>query len=230
MPPPDAPDLKALLFDAYGTLFDLNSLITGCNLVFPDRGPEICRLWRAKQLEYTHLLNMMGRFEDFWQVTHKALVFACKALKLECAPEERERLLEGFFHLKTFADVVPALEVLSRRYLLAILSNGSDKMIKAAVDHAGLRAFFSQIITSGEVRSYKPNLQVYRWACQKLGRDPAGVGLVSGNTWDVTGAKAFGLWAAWINRGGAPWDDLGFTPDATLSSLTELPPVLGLSL
>ena len=182
MAPPDEPDLKALLFNAYGTLFDLDSLIARCNLVFPDRGPEICRLWRAKQLEYTHLLNMMGRFEDFWQVTHKALVFACKALKLECAPEERERLLEGYFHLKTFDDVAPALEVLSGRYPLAILSNGSEKMIRTAVNHAGLQAFFSQIITSCEVRSYKPNLQVYRWACQKLGRE-AEVGLVSAHTW-----------------------------------------------
>ena len=200
-----------------------------CNAVFPDRGQEICRLWRAKQLEYTHLLSMMGRFEDFWQVTHKALVFACQALKLECAPEQRDRLLEGYFHLNTFADVRPALEVLSRRYPLAILSNGSPKMLKMVVEHNGLQDFFTQIISTGEVRSYKPNLQVYQWATQKLGQEPDRLGLVSANTWDVTGAKAFGLWAGWLNRSGAPWDDLGFEPDATVSSLAELPPILGLT-
>jgi 2-haloacid dehalogenase len=230
MPPPDAPDLKALLFNAYGTLFDLDSLVPACNEVFPERGRDICRLWRAKQLEYTHLLSMMGRYEDFWQVTHKALVFACQALKLECVPEERDRLLEFYFHLNIFADVQPALEVLSRRYPLAVLSNGSAKMIKTAVDNAGLQPFFSHIITSCEVRSYKPNLQVYQWACQKLGQGPDNLGLVSAHAWDVTGAKAFGLWAAWVNRRGAPWDDLGFAPDATVSGLMELSTVLGLSL
>ncbi len=230
MDPSHGPGLKALMFSAYGTLFDLNSLIRSCNRVFPDRGPEICRLWRAKQLEYTHLLSMMGRFEDFWQVTHKALVFACHTLNLECHPEERDRLLEGYFHLETFGDVRPALEALSRRYPLAVVSNGSAKMIKVAVEHAGLQEFFAQIITSCEIRSYKPNLQVYQWGCQKLGQEPAAVGLVSANTWDVTGAKAFGLWAGWLNRGGAPWDDLGFAPDATLTSLMELPPILGINL
>lgn len=229
MSPPDQASLKALLINAYGTLFDLNSLVPHCNAVFPDHGQEICRLWRAKQLEYTHLLSMMGRYEDFWQVTHKALVFACQALKLECASEERDRLLEYYFHLDIFPDVRPALEVLSRRYPLAILSNGSAKMIKTAVDHAGLQAFFSQIITSCEVRSYKPNLQVYQWACQKLGQEPDHLGLVSAHTWDVTGARAFGLWAAWVNRTRAPWEDLGFEPNITLTSLTELPALLGLS-
>ena len=228
--PPDEPDLKALLFDAYGTLFDLNSLIAGCNQVFPGRGPEICRLWRAKQLEYTHLLSRLGRFEDFWQVSHKALVFACQALNLECPPDLRDRLLESFFQVEAFSDASPALEGLSRHYSLALLSNGTPKMLKVAVEHNGLQAFFTQIISASEVGSYKPNLQVFQWACQKLGQGPAGVGLVSANTWDVTGAKAFGLWAAWVNRRGAPWDDLGFAPDATVSSLAELSTVLGLSL
>jgi 2-haloacid dehalogenase len=225
----DKANLKALLFDAYGTLFDLDSLVPHCNAVFRGYGPEICRLWRAKQLEYTHLLSMMGRYEDFWQVTHKALVFACQALKLECAPEERDRLLEGYFHLDIFPDVRQALEALSGRYPLGIVSNGTAKMIKTAVENAGLQAFFSQFITSCEVRSYRPNLQVYQWACQKLRQEPDHLGLASAHTWDVNGARAFGLWAAWVNRQGAPWEDLGFEPNVTLASLTELAAILGLS-
>ncbi len=229
MPPPDRPALKALLFNAYGTLFDPDSLIPHCNLMFPGQGPEVCRLWRSKQLEYTHLLSMMGRFEDFWQVTARALVFACQSLQLECPSELRDRLLESYFQIEAFADAAPALERLSSQYLLAILSNGTPKMLKVAVEQNGLQEFFTQIITAGEVGGYKPNLQVYEWGCQKLGLDPAGVGLASANTWDVTGAKTFGMWAAWVNRTGAPWEDLGFTPDATVANLTELPQVLGLS-
>ena len=230
MPPPDEPGLKALLFDAYGTLFDLDSLVPDCNAVFPDRGRDICRLWRAKQLEYTHLLSMMGRYEDFWQVTHKALVFACQALNLECPAELRDRLLESYFQVEAFSDAGPALEGLSRHYPLALLSNGTPKMLKVALEHNGLQAFFPQIISASEVGSYKPNLQVYQWACQKLGQGPDNLGLVSAQAWDVTGAKAFGLWAAWVNRRAAPWDDLGFAPDATVTSLMELSTVLGLSL
>ncbi len=223
------PDLKTLLFNAYGTLFDLNSLVPHCNAVLPGHGPEICRLWRAKQLEYTHLLSMMGRFEDFWQVTSRALVFACHSLNLECPPELRDRLLEGYFEIAAFADAGPALEALSRRYPLAILSNGTPKMLRVAVEYNGLQKYFTQIISAGEVGSYKPNLQVYQWACQKLGLEPGVAGLVSGNTWDVSGAKAFGLWACWVNRNRGPWDDLGFAPDATVASLSELPPLLGLT-
>jgi 2-haloacid dehalogenase len=226
---PPKPDLRALLFDAYGTLFDLSSLIPACNAVFPSRGPELCRIWREKQLEYTHLLTMMGRFEDFWQVIHKALVFACQSLQLECPAEQRDRLLESFFHLEAFAEVAPALEALSASYPLGLLSNGSPKMLKVVVERNRLQDFFSQIISASEVGSYKPNLQVYQWACQKVGQDPAVVGLVSGNAWDVTGAKAFGLWACWVNRRRGPWEDLGFSPDATISNLMQLLPLLGVS-
>ncbi len=223
------PDLQALLFDAYGTLLDLHSLDRSCQALCPDRGREVSQLWRAKQIEYTQLLSSMGRFEDFWQVTSKALVFACKALKFDCPPELRDRLLEGYFRLGTFSDVAPAVEALSRRYPLAILSNGSPKMLRVAAEYNGLQGYFSQIISASEVGSFKPNLQVYQWACQKLGQEPAAVGLVSANTWDVTGAKAAGLWACWVNRTGAPWDDLDFQPDAAVSSMLEILPLLGLS-
>jgi 2-haloacid dehalogenase len=227
MAPLQISNLKALLFDAYGTLFDLNSLIPSCNAVFPSQGAELCRLWQARQLEYTQMLNMMGRYEDFWQVAGKSLTSACKALQLECSVEERDRLLDSCFHLEIFADVSPALEVLSRRRPLAILSNASPKMLKVALERNGLQQFFSQIISAGEVGAFKPNLQVYQWAAQKLGLEPANIGLISGTSWDVTGAKAFGLWACWLNRQGASWEDLGFSPDTTVSSLTELPSILG---
>ena len=171
----------------------------------------------------------MGRFEDYWQVTHKALIFACQTLKLQCDTKQRDRLLESYFRIEAFNDVAPALAALSRRYSLAILSNASPKMLKVAVEFNALQDYFTQIISASEVNIFKPNFRVYQWAAQKLHLEPINVGLVSGNAWDVTGAKAFGLWAAWLNRTGAPWDDLGFEPDATLSSLMELPPLLGLS-
>ncbi len=230
MPPPGQPAFKTLFFDAYGTIFDLDSLVPACNLAFPGLGPEICRLWRIKQLEYTHLLSLMGRFEDFWQVTHKALVFACQSLRLDCPAELRDQLLEGYFQVNAFPDAAPALEALSRQYPLVILSNGTPKMLRMELEHNRLEGFFTQIISASEVGAFKPHLQLYQWGCQKLGLEPAQAGLVSGNAWDVNGGKAFGLWAAWINRAGAPWEDLGFSPDVTAANLKELPPLLGISL
>lgn len=217
--------VKALVFDAYGTLFDLESLAELCEEAFPGHGQEFCQVWRAKQLEYSHLLTMMGRYEDFWAVTGKALQFACKSLKLDCRPAVQERLQDRYFYLEVFPDVPPALQALSC-YPLTILSNGSPKMLQVAVRHAGLENFFTHLISASEVQRYKPHPQVYEWAAKRMGLAPESLGLVSANAWDVMGAQASGLWACWVNRAAAPWDELGFTPDAEVSQMTDLPVLL----
>lgn len=217
--------VQALVFDVYGTLFDMSSIIPPCADLFGGQCPELCRIWRAKQMEYTHLLNMMGRFEDFWVVTGKALVFACRSLNVSCPPDIREKLLDQYFHLALFPDVLPALQALAR-YPRAILSNGSPKMLQVALENAGINQYFVQVISTSEVKTYKPNPQVYHWAAQKLALTPGAIGLVSANAWDVIGGKSCGLWVCWVNRAGAPWDDLGFVPDATVTNLTELPDIL----
>lgn len=219
--------IKALVFDAYGTLFDVHSVISLCDQLFPSQGAALSQLWRAKQLEYTWLYSLMGRYQDFWEVTEKALVYACKALDLPCQSSSRGRLMEAYLHLELFPDVRPALDALSH-YVLAILSNGSPRMLKAVVESAGLVGAFAAVISVDEVRVYKPSPKVYRLAPQKLGLDKAAVGFVSANCFDVIGAGAFGFWTCWLNRTGAAADELGVGPDATVGRLTELVNVVGL--
>ncbi len=210
-----------MVFDAYGTLFDVHSVISICNRKFPGRGPALSQAWRSKQLEYTWLRSLMGRYEDFWQVTESALVFACKALDLPCPLETRAELMEAYLHLQPYPEVPQALEALSS-YTRAILSNGSPRMLQAAVESAGLHGIFSHVISVDEVKIYKPSPRVYQLASQKLGVAAAAIGFVSSNCWDIIGAKSFGLWTCWVNRGRAPQDELGFAPDALAGSLADL--------
>ena len=152
--------IKAVAFDAYGTLFDLQSVTARCNRKFPGQGAALSQLWRAKQLEYTWLRSLTGRYEDFWTVTESALSFACNSLSLACPPETRRELMESYLHLEVFPDVRPMLAKLSQ-YKLAILSNGSPKMLAAAEESAGLRGVFTAAISADEVKIYKPSPRVY---------------------------------------------------------------------
>lgn len=213
--------VKALVFDAYGTLFDVHSVVAALNQAFAGQGPAVSNAWRAKQLEYTWLRAVMGRYEDFWKVTESALIFACKSLKLQCEPATRAQLMEAYLHLDPFPEVKQALKSLSDRPL-SILSNGAPRMLQAAVESAGLKGIFSEVISVDEAKTYKPSPAVYQLAPQRLRVDKSSIGFVSSNFWDVTGAKAFGFRAYWVNRSGAPPDELGLTPDAMLKTLTDL--------
>ncbi len=213
--------IKALVFDAYGTLFDVHSVISACNQLFPSQGSALSQTWRAKQLEYSWLRSLMGRYQDFWQVTESALLFACKSLHLPCPPTTRAQLMEAYLHLDPFPEVPQALRSLSD-YPLAILSNGSPRMLRAAVESAGLKGVFSHVISVDAAKIYKPSPRVYQLACKKRRVAKGAIGFVSANCWDIIGAKNFGFWTCWVNRSKAPQDELGFAPDATVSSLTEL--------
>jgi 2-haloacid dehalogenase len=218
--------IKALVFDAYGTLFDVHSVIATCNQHFPEQGPALSKAWRAKQLEYTWLRSLMGRYEDFWQVTEAALVFACKTLNLACPPATRAELMEAYLHLDPYPEVLPSLKALSN-YPLAILSNGSPRMLQAAVESAGLRGIFSHVLSVDTVKIYKPSPRVYELASQKMGVAASAIGFVSSNSWDVIGAKAAGLWTCWVNRLGSPEDELGFLADARANTLADLTGLIG---
>jgi 2-haloacid dehalogenase len=217
--------IKALVFDAYGTLFDVHSVISACDQSFPGRGAALSQAWRAKQLEYTWLRSLMGHYKDFWQVTESALVFACKSLGLSCPPDTRAKLMETYLHLNPFPEVQQSLRALSG-YSLAILSNGSPRMLKAAVESAGLKGVFSRILSVDDAKIYKPSPRVYRLAPQKLRLATSAIGFISANFWDIAGAKAFGFHTYWVNRSKAPAEELGLVPDATLSSLADLVDVL----
>lgn len=218
--------IQVIAFDAYGTLFDVHSVAALCDRKFPGRGAEVSRLWRAKQLEYTWLRSLSGQYEDFWMVTESALAFACRSLNLACSPQTRDELMESYLHLGIFSDVRPALTKLSH-YKLGILSNGSPRMLAAAVESAGLNDVFTDVISADEVKIYKTSPRVYRLVSQHLGVSNCAVAFVSSNFWDIAGAKSFGFWTCWVNRGKLPEEELGVMPDVTVTTLDGLVNLLG---
>ena len=214
-------EIQAIAFDAYGTLFDVYSVTALCDRKFPGRGVELSRLWRAKQLEYTWLRSLSGQYQDFWKVTDSALTFACRSLNLACPTLTREELMESYLHLELFSDVRPALAKLSR-FKLAILSNGTPRMLSAAVESAGLNGVFTDLISADEVKIYETGPRLYGFVSQHLGLPDSAVAFASSNFWDVAGAKSFGFWTCWVNRGKLPEEELGVMPDVTVPTLDGL--------
>ena len=221
--------MKAIAFDAYGTLFDVFSVTALGEELFPGKGDALAQLWRVKQLQYSMLRSLMGRHRDFWRLTEDGLVYAAKSLGLDLTPDRRARLLEAYLTLAAFPDVKPGLEALKRRGLrLAILSNGAPNMLEAAVRSAGIGDLLDGILSVEEVKIFKPSPRVYHLASEHLEVRPAEVGFVSSNCWDVAGAASAGLETFWIQRRAAePPEELGFTADHTVRTITDLPALLG---
>ena len=213
--------IKALAFDAYGTIFDVHSVIKLCDTLFPGQGMALSQQWRAKQLEYTWLRSLMNAYVDFWQVTESGLVFACKALGLALSDDSRKQLMNAYLHLTPYPDVPPALQRLGHLPLV-ILSNGAPKMLHDVVDNAGLSAHFKHLLSVDTVKIYKPHRSVYELVPITLGVQASEIGFVSSNCWDVMGATHFGFRTFWINRGKQPLDELGFQPYRIVSSLAEV--------
>jgi 2-haloacid dehalogenase len=216
-------DPKALVFDAYGTLFDVHSVTRLADSLFPGRGPALSQAWRTKQLEYTWLRSLMGRYDDFSAVTADSLDWALESLGLAAAPEARTALIRAYRTLAMFPEVRGTLERLGERRPLAILSNGHPDMLDAVVDHNELRVFFGDRVYSvHEAGVFKPDPRVYALACAGLELPAESIGLVSSNGWDAAGARSFGFTAWWVNRGKAPVERLGSPPDAVVEDLAGL--------
>ncbi|HSF06214.1 MAG TPA: haloacid dehalogenase type II [Methylomirabilota bacterium] len=213
--------IRGYVFDAYGTLFDVHSVVEAGRDVTGDPA-ALSAVWRQKQLEYTWLRALMGRYEDFWTVTEAALRFALRRLSLEASEAQIRRLMEAYLSLACFPEVEQALERLAPRPR-AILSNGSPRMLQAAVASSGLGKHFAQVVSVDAVRTYKPAPAVYGLGPQALGVAANDLLFVSSNAWDVAGAKAFGYQVAWCNRAGAPAEELGLTADFTVARLDQLP-------
>ena len=221
--------LRALVFDAYGTLFNVHSVMTTCEALFPGKGRELSQLWRAKQLEYSWLRSLMGRYVDFNQVTRESLQFACQALALTYSDTVLAELNQAYRTLALFDDTFPTLQQLRRQHpavKLAILSNGAAEMLNAVVAYNKLDDMLDAVLSVDEVGIFKPDPRVYQLGCDRLGVDRDQIGFVSSNGWDAAGAKSFGFKTFWINRTTAPVDALGVTPDRVLNSLAELPALL----
>jgi len=219
------PKIEAVVFDAYGTLFDVHSVIRRGEELFPGKGDALSRLWRTKQLEYTWLRSLMGRYEDFEQVTRAALKFTCKSLGLTCTDITESLLMQEYLRLSPYPDAPPALDLLKGRKL-AILSNGSPSMLEGIVSNAGLGAVFHSVLSVHTLRIFKPHPSVYQWGVEALGIPKERVAFVSSNFWDICGATSFGFRTFWINRSGAAPDELGYSPAAVLGKLDELGPAL----
>jgi 2-haloacid dehalogenase len=219
------PVLKALVFDAYGTLFDVHSVIAECEALFPGKGVSLSQLWRGKQLEYTWLRSLMGRYADFPAITRAALTTACSMLHLELSEAAARRLMHAYLVLKAFPDVMDTLSRLHGRKL-AILSNGAPSMLDAVVHHARLEPLLDAVLSVDALRIFKPHPSVYAYAAERLQVPAGAIGFVSSNFWDVAGATSFGFHTFWINRAGTTPDDLGYQPAAVLSQLADLPALI----
>jgi len=218
--------IKACVFDAYGTLFDVHSAVGRHRAQLGDRADQVSTLWRTKQLEYTWLRSLMGKYVDFWRVTQDALDFAFAAHGI--TDQELQRaLMEAYLHLDCYPEVPEMLKTLKQRgYRTVILSNGSPPMLTAAVKHAGLQHLIDATLSVEEVRIYKPSPRVYHLALERLALTAQEISFQSSNAWDVAGAASFGLPVVWINRFGQHVERLDSAHNAELASLAELPALL----
>ena len=213
--------VRGYVFDAYGTLFDVHSVIEAGRAITGDPA-ALSALWRQKQLEYTWLRSLMGRYEDFWSVTEAALRFSVRRLGLKADEAQLARLMDAYLTLACFPEVEAALARLAGRPR-AILSNGSPRMLSAAVASSGLGRHLQHVLSVDSVKIFKPAPAVYALGPRALGIPAADLLFVSSNAWDVAGAKAFGYQVAWCNRTGAPREELGVEPDLEVTRLDELP-------
>ncbi|MCD0503230.1 haloacid dehalogenase type II [Bordetella petrii] len=221
-------NIKAVVFDLYGTLFNVHSVVEHCERHYPGRGAEISHLWRHKQLEYTWLRSLMGQYVPFEQATRDALDYVTRHLSLDLDAATAEALHEAYLNLDPHPEVPQALQALQQTGLpLAVLSNGSAFSIRRVVEAAGLAPHFSHLLSVESVGVYKPHPRVYELACHTLGAAPQDILFVSSNGWDAAGAAHFGFEVCWVNRQGAAFESLGATPAHTLDSIAELPALLG---
>jgi 2-haloacid dehalogenase len=241
--------IKAVVFDAYGTLYDIQSVATVTEQAFPGYGEIITQIWRIKQLEYTWLRSLMRRYEDFSVVTRDSLAYTLKILGLKAEVDVFENIMAKYLHLDLYPDAAAALAALKGRKL-AILSNGSTDMLNALVRNTGLDRVLDATLSVDSQKIFKPSPDAYTPIEAKLGVAPADVLFVSSNPWDACGAKSFGLNVAWIERVTpeamaqacansemvAPltmfralrmqMDELGFVPDYRIRGLSDLPGVV----
>jgi 2-haloacid dehalogenase len=212
-----------ILFDAYGTLFDVNSLSSIAEELFPGRGAALAASWREKQLDYSRLRTLCGRYVDFRAVTKDALMHSCARLRLQLAEDTCERLVGQYGRLTAFPEVLPALKRLRAHGLsLAILSNGTAAMLESAIAAAGMSGIFTHILSADSVRKFKTAPEVYGLGVAAFDCPAERLVFVSSNGWDACCATWFGYRTLWINRAGEPVERLGILPTAEGRSLNDL--------
>ena len=220
------PNIKACVFDAYGTLFDVHSAVGKYYERLGDVADQVSAIWRTKQLEYTWLRSLMKKHVDFWQVTQDGLDYALDVFNITDR-HLRNDLIDAYLHLKCYPEVPDTLATLKESgRKIAILSNGSPAMLEAVVKSSRLENLVQTILSVEMVGVFKPDPAVYQLAVDRLGVDAAEIVFMSANAWDAVGATAFGLRVAWINRFAQRAESLPFQPDTEIKTLDELPDLL----
>ncbi len=219
--------IKACVFDAYGTLFDVGAAAARCADALGDRAKPLADVWRRKQIEYTWLRSLMNRFEDFWQVTGQALDYAMESVGLE-DPALRARLMQHYLRLDAYPEAHGVLAHLRRAGMkTALLSNGAMPMLVSASKSSGLEGVLDKILSVDGVRLYKPHAAVYQMAVDHFGVPASAIAFHSANAWDVAGAADYGFRVIWINRFGQPRERLPGRAEAELDDLNDVPALVG---
>ena len=214
-------NIKAIIFDAYGTLFDVNSAAEECKVKIGDKWEGFANYWRTTQLEYTWLRSLMNRHKDFWQVTEDSLDKSMQAFKIDSSM--RNELLDLYKVLSTFPEVKEVLNDLKKKnYKISILSNGTPALLNELVSSNNLDNFFDDIFSIEEVGIYKPDSKVYNLPIKKYQIKKDEVAFLSANTWDVSGGGNFGYNSIWVNRNKNIFDNLDYKPKNEVENLTQL--------
>jgi len=217
------PAVEAVLFDAYGTLFDVYSVGLAAEQLFAGQGDALAALWRDKQIEYTRLCSMSGRYRPFWDLTRASLRFAALRLGLVLEAAAEQRLMNQYRHLSAFPENRAVLQALAARGIRAgILSNGDPEMLDVAIKSAGLAELINPVLSAHTVQRFKTDAAVYQLGPDALGLPARKILFVSSNGWDAIGATWFGFPTLWVNRAGLPLEQLGTAPTRTGSSLREV--------
>jgi 2-haloacid dehalogenase len=214
---------QAIIFDAYGTLFDVYSISALAERLYPGKGPLLSELWRDKQIEYTRLRTLSNIYKPFWEVTQDALVFSCRKLGLELSLDAQTQLMAQYAKLQAFPENQSVLQALKADGLkLAILSNGNPDMLDSVVRAAGMANLFTQVMSVDSVKKFKTSPDAYQLGPDMLGVAAKDTLFVSSNAWDICGAAWFGYRTFWVNRANAVMEELGVTPNGEGRSLDDL--------
>lgn len=215
--------LRAVLFDAYGTLFDVYSVALLAEQLFPGHGERLAVIWRDKQIDYTRLVSMSGRYQPFWDLTRAGLRYAALRLSLPLDAAAELQLMNQYRHLSAFPENQAVLSELQRRGVpTGILSNGDPAMLDVAVKSAGFGGLLQHLISVDSVQRYKTDPAAYALGPQALGLPAREILFVSSNAWDAIGATWYGYPTLWVNRSGAPAEQLGTDPTRIGSSLRDV--------
>ncbi|MES2245316.1 MAG: haloacid dehalogenase type II [Pseudomonadota bacterium] len=217
---------RAVLFDAYGTLFDVYSVGLLAEQLFPGQGQALGVLWRDKQIEYTRLVTTSNggeHYRPFWELTRAGLRYACKRLGLDLTAEREDRLMNQYRHLSAFPENREVLQALKKRGIVTgILSNGDPSMLDVAVKSAGLEDLLDHVISVDSIRKYKTHPDAYGLGPQATGLPVAQIAFVSCNSWDALAATWYGYQTLWVNRYALPFEELGTQPARTGSNLRDV--------